>query len=208
MAATAALIAAGIAAAAATAGAVGNAVNREKANAERSRVYKESKNILNSEYYRDPLSSVGNKALLKSLDQRMQDSTKAMENRAVAGGATYENQLAARKANNETMSRVFTNLLQGEDARKAAITQQQLQLDQRYSAGVQASYLQAAQNWQAWGTQMANAALSYGSSSLLGGAGAGFGSGVSSVGSASTMPNNYVTGGGNGLAGGLAGINR
>lgn len=171
MASIAALIAAGVAAAAATAGAVGSAVNNRKAQAERSRMYKESKSFLDSQYYRDPLSTVGNKALLKSLDERMQDNTKALENRAVAGGATMENQLAARKANNEVMSDVFANLLRGEDARKDAINQQKLQLDRDYSSGVQMSYLQSAQNWQAWGSQMANAALSYGSSSLLGGAG-------------------------------------
>lgn len=155
-----------------TAGAVGNAENRRKANIERDRIYKKSRGYLDSEYYRDPLTSYGNRALLKSMDKRMEDQNDALQNRAAAGGATIENQLAARKANNETMSNVYSNLLMGEDARRQQINQQKLQLEQNYSEGQQASYLQSAQNWQAWGSQMANAALSYGSSSLLNSAGA------------------------------------
>lgn len=170
-----------------TAGAIGNAENRRKANIERDRIYNKSKSYLDSEYYRDPLTSYGNRALLKSMDKRLEDQNDAMQNRAAAGGATIENQLAARKSNNETMSNVYSNLLMGEDARRQQINQQKLALDQNYSAGVQSSYLQAAQNWQTWGSQMASAALSYGSSSLLSGAGsaatgAGAGAGAAAAG--------------------------
>ena len=172
MATTASLIAAGISAAvaagSAAAGAIGSAANNRKAQEERTRQYNEARNFLNSEYYRDPLSSIGNRALLKQLDKRMKDQNEALENRAAAGGATFENQLAARQANNETMSNVFSNLLMGEDARRQAINQQKMQLDQQYSQGTQLNYLQNAQNWQAWGGQMANAAMSYGNAELLG----------------------------------------
>lgn len=164
----ASLIGLGIAAAGATAGAIGSSVNNQKQQAERTRMYKQSKDFLNTEYYRDPLSTVGNRALLKTLDQRMKKQNEALENRAVAGGATMENQLAARQANNETMSNVYSNLLMGEDARRQAINQQKLQLDQQYSQGVQMSYLQNAQNWQSWGSQMAQAGMQFGSSGLLG----------------------------------------
>lgn len=168
----AALISAGVAAAAATAGAIGSSVNNRKAQEERTRSYNEAKGYLNSEYYRDPLSTVGNRALLKSMDERMKKQNESLENRAIAGGATMENQLAARKANNETMSNVFSNLLMGEDARRQAINQQRMQLDQNYSQGTQMNYLQNAQNWQAWGSQMANAAISYGSADMASGSGA------------------------------------
>lgn len=164
---TAALIGLGIAAAGATAGAIGSSVNNQKQQAERTRIYNQSRDFLNTEYYRDPLSTVGNRALLKTLDQRMKKQNEALENRAVAGGATMENQLAARQANNETMSNVYSNLLMGEDARRQAINQQKLQLDQQYSQGVQMSYLQNAQNWQSWGAQMAQAGMQLGSSGLL-----------------------------------------
>lgn len=162
---------AALAAAGATAGAIGSSVNNRKAQEERSRMYHQSKNFLNAEYYRDPLSSTSNRALLKTMDQRLRDQNDALQNRAVAGGATMENQLAARKANNETMSNVYSNLLMGEDARRQQINQQKLQLEQQYSQGQQMSYLQSAQNWQAWGAQMAQAGMSLASSGLLSGAG-------------------------------------
>ena len=166
---TLALIGLGIAGAGATAGAIGSSANNRKAQEERTRMYNQSKNFLSSEYYRDPLSTVGNRALLKTMDQRLRDQNDALQNRAVAGGATMENQLAARKANNETMSNVYSNLLMGEDARRQAINQQKLQLDQQYSQGTQMSFLQNAQNWQAWGAQMGQAGMSLASVGLLGG---------------------------------------
>ena len=210
---TLALIGLGVAAAGATAGAVGSAVNNRKAQEERTRMYNQSRSFLDSQYYRDPLSTVGNQALLKTMDQRLRDQNDALQNRAVAGGATMENQLAARKANNETMSNVYSNLLMGEDARRDAINQQKLQLDQQYSQGVQLSHLQNAQNWQAWGAQMGQAGMSLASSGLLGGVGGAtktFGqlNPVQGITSAASMPGNQVVLPTNGLAGGLAGLPR
>ena len=150
-------------------GGIGSAVNNKRAKDEANRAYREAKGYLETEYYRDPLTAVGNKALLKSLDDRMKDQNEALRNRSVAAGATMENQLAARKANNEVMSNVYSNLLQGEDARRRAINQQKLQLGQNYSANVQNSLYKSAQDWQTWGSQMANAALAYGSTGLLDG---------------------------------------
>ena len=169
MALTAALIGAGAAVLGSTIGAIGSASNNKKAQKERTRIYDQSKSLLDTEYYRDPLSTVGNRTLLKSMDERMKDQTDALNNRMVAGGATIENQLAARESNNRTMSSVYSNLLQGEDARRAALKQQELSLDQNYSAGVQNSYYQNAQNWQAWGAQMGQAGMNLGTAGLLGG---------------------------------------
>lgn len=165
---TAALIGLGIAAAGATAGAIGSSVNNQKQQAERTRMYNQSRDFLNSEYYRDPLSTVGNRALLKQMNERMKKQNEALENRAVAGGATMENMLAARQASNETMGNVYTHLLMGEDARRQAINQQKLQLDQQYSQGVQMGYAQQAHDWQTWGAQMGQAGMQLGTSGLLG----------------------------------------
>lgn len=156
---TIALLGLGLGAAGATAGAIGSSVNRNKSQKERTRAYENAKDFLSSEYYRDPLSSVGTRALLKSMDERLKDQTDALNNRAVAGGATMENQLAARKANNETMSGAYSRLLMGEDARRQAVQQQKFQLDQNYSAGIQSDFRQAAQDWQTWGAQMAGAGM-------------------------------------------------
>lgn len=215
MALTTALLIGGAAAAAlgSTAGAIGSAVNNRKAQEERTRSYNEARDFLSTQYYRDPLSTVGNRAILKSMDQRLREQNEALENRAIAGGATMENQLAARKSNNETMGRVYTNLLMGEDARRDAINQQRLKLDQEYSRGTQASYLQIAQDWQAWGAQMAQTGMSAATSGLLldgGNIGSILGkaptfgdvkNGVSAIPSAKNMLGNQVTGPTTGLAG-------
>lgn len=167
---TAALIAAGIAAAASTAGAVGAASKRKQAQNEELRNYQNAKDFLNSQYYRDPLTTSGNLSLLKMARQNHKDSLDAIQNRMAAGGGTMENALAARQANNESLDKIYGQLLLGEDARRDRIANQQLQLDAQHSGNVQTGYYQDAQNWQAWGSQVANAALSYGSSNLLGSA--------------------------------------
>lgn len=212
----AAIIGGAVAITGATAGAIGSAVKTKNAKDESSRSYKDAKSFLESQYYRDPLSTVGNKSLLKSAKQAYKDNLDAVDNRMVAGGATMENQLAARQATNEGMDRLYGQLLLGEDARRDSIAQQRLQLDQNYSLAKQQDYYRSAQNWQAWGSQVYNAGMSVAQSSLLNGyggsvgGGSTFGGAVQSVGStpASSMPGNAVTSssiGANGLAGGLSG---
>lgn len=166
----------GLAAGSAALGTLGSGIaagvgasNIKKARNEEAKSYKNARSFLDSQYYRDPLSSVGNRAILKGLDERMKDQADAIENRAAAGGATMENQLAARQASNRTMSNVFTGLLQGEDARRDRINSQKLALDMQHSANVQNSYYQNAQNWQNWGAAFGNAMGDLGSSILLGG---------------------------------------
>ena len=158
----------GVAGASALGGAIGSAANTAKARREESRMYNEAKGFLNSQYYRDPLSTVGNRSILKRLDERMKDAQDAINNRAVAGGATFENQLAARQSANETMSGVYSNLLQGEDARRDRLNAQRLGLDMQHSANVQNNFMQNAQNWQAWGSAMGGAAMDFGNAALLG----------------------------------------
>lgn len=170
---TLALIGAGIAAAGATAGAAGSAANRKRARDEEARNYQNAKDYLNSMYYRDPLSTVGNRSLLKAARDNYEDNLDALNNRMVAGGATMENQLAARKSVNEGMDKLYGQLLMGEEARRSRIDAQRLQLEDRHSGAVQNSYLQAAQDWQQWGGQIAQAGMSLGSSGLLGSMGAG-----------------------------------
>lgn len=174
---TLALIGAGIAAAGATAGAAGSAANRRKARNEEARNYQNAKGYLNSMYYRDPLSTVGNRSLLKAARDNYAEGLDALNNRMVAGGATMENQLAAMKTANEGMDRLYGQILQGEDARRDRISGQLLSLEDRHSGAVQGSFMQAAQDWQQWGGQVAQAGMSLGSSGLLGGMGGAVGAG-------------------------------
>lgn len=159
------LISAGIAAA----GAAGSAYNRNKAKQEEQRSYQQARNFLNSQYYRDPLTTSGNRSLIKMAKQGHKDNLDAIQNRMAAGGGTMENALAARQANNESLDKLYGQLLMGEDARRDRINAQKLQLDQNHSSAVQGNYRQAAQDWQTWGAQTAGAMMSYGSSQLLGG---------------------------------------
>ena len=159
-----------IASALVAAGSAGmSAYNRNKAKDEELRAYKDARDFLNSQYYRDPLTTVGNRSLLKAASERYEKNLDAINNRMAAGGGTMENALAARQSNNEGMSRLYGQLLQGEDARRDRINAQKLQLDQNHSSAVQANYRQAAQDWQQWGAQTSSALMSYGSASLLGG---------------------------------------
>lgn len=146
-----------------------SAYNRAKADRERQANYENARSYLNSLYYRDPLSTVGNQSLLKTVRQNHADEIDAVQNRMAAGGGTMENALAARQASNEGLDKVYSQLLMGEDARRDRIDQQRLALDQQNSAAIQSSYRQAAQDWQAWGAQTAGAMMSYGASDLLGG---------------------------------------
>ena len=169
---TTALIGAGIAAAGATAGAAGSAANRKKAREEEARNYQNAKDYLNSMYYRDPLNTMSSRWLLKAWNQDKKDELDALNNRVVAGGATMENQLAGLKAINKRTDNLYGQILQGEDSRRDRISGQLLSLEDRHSGAVQGNYMQAAQDWNQWGGQVAQAGLSLMNSGLLGGAGA------------------------------------
>lgn len=156
-----------IAAGGAIIGGANSAFQRSLAREEEAENYRRAQDYLTSMYYRDPLSTVGNRSLLKTVRENYADGLDALNNRMVAGGATMENALAARKAQNENLDKVYSQLLMGEDARRDRIDSQRMALEDRHSQARQAGYRENAQDWQAWGAQMANAAMSFGSSSLL-----------------------------------------
>ena len=123
-----------------------------------------------SRYYEDP--TTGERALLKTARQDRQDANDAINNMMVAGGATMENALAARKASNERFDKFNNQLIAANQARRDRLDEQLVGLNQQ-QANLQANnYLQAAQDWNQWGQQTAGALLSYGSTGLLGGTGA------------------------------------
>lgn len=166
------LIAAGVGALAATGGAIGSASNRRQARNAKNAYYDYAEDTLLNQYNRDPFTSAGNKSLLKAADRNYEKSLDAISNQMAAGGATMENALAARQANNESRDKLYGQLLMNEDARRDRITSQRLQLAGQRASDDANYYLQRAQDWNQWGGQMANAAMSLGSSMLLGGSGA------------------------------------
>ena len=142
-----------------------------KAREEEQKAYERNKLALDADLYRSPLESISNKALLKTMDERLRDMRDAEENRAAAGGATMENRLAAMDSANQTLSGTYTNLLLGEDARQRHIRNQQLALENQHSQNVANNYMQNAQNWQQWGAATSQAFGNLGSAFALGGFG-------------------------------------
>ena len=116
----------------------------------------------NTEYYRDPENSIGTRALIKARNERREEAMDAMNNRAAAGGATMENQLAQRKVMNQSDSEFDSNLLMSQEQRRQSLAAQKMQADQQ-------AYAQDAQNWSNWGATMSNALTSLGAISMLGG---------------------------------------
>lgn len=157
--------------AAAGLGAGMSASKNKKARREEQKAYDRAQAYLNADYYRSPLESTGNRALLKTLDTRLEKNNEAIDNRAAAGGATVENVLAAKQNMNEAVSDTYAQLLRGEDARRQGIRAQQLGVDQNHSQAVQNSYREDAANWQQWGQTTASAIMSLGMSNMLGGGG-------------------------------------
>lgn len=126
-----------------------------------------------SQFYRG--LTPGEAALLKSVNQDREDSNDAINNMLIAGGATTENALAARKASNERFDKFQGQLLEADAARRDRLDAQRMQLRQQRAGNTANNYLQAAQDWNQWGQQTAGSILSLGSTGLLNGAGAAAG---------------------------------
>ena len=161
-------IAAGIGALASSIGSGIAAGKNAKARDEENRSFSYAKNFLDSKYYQDPLSMVGNRSLIKTFDETMKDNMDALFNRSAAGGATMENKLAAMNSYNKGTSGLYSNLLQSVDARRDSVDQQKLNLEMQHSQNIQNSFYQDAQNWNNWGNTGGGALMDFGNTALLG----------------------------------------
>ena len=139
------LTAAGLAASAIGAGV--NAYQNAQANKLAEENYNNQRRLMLSDRYANPLDSIANKALLSQMDRRLNKREEAIENQAAAGGATFENTLAAKQASNEAMADVVSGIMQGETARRDAMKQQLLNLDSQRTAQQIAARQQSGQNW-------------------------------------------------------------
>jgi len=154
-------------AAIAAASAAQSAYKNKQARQEEQAAYRRSQLALDADRYRSPLSSLTNRTLLKSMDERLRDEREAEDNRAAASGATVENRLAARQSGNRLISDTYGRLLLGEDARQQAISDRQMALDNQHSQNVANNYRADAQNWQQWGAATAQAVMQYGMADYL-----------------------------------------
>lgn len=139
---------AGLASAAASAiGAGINASQNAKANRLAEDNFNNTRDRLLTDMYSNPLDSVANKALLSQMGRRLDKQEEAIQNRATAGGATFENTLAAKQASNEAMADVVSGIMQGETARQDLFRNQLLDLDSKRTEQQMTSKQQSGQNW-------------------------------------------------------------
>lgn len=143
------------------------ASKRERALETRNNYYDYAGSLLDSQYYRDPLSMTGNRSLLKEAKQNYADNVEAANNLAEARGATLENRLAVRQMNNESLDKLQLRLLQNEDARRERNRNQKMNIEGQRAQDNANAFLQQAQDWQSWGSQGAQAILDFGRTGLL-----------------------------------------
>lgn len=124
-----------------------NAYQNAKAEELAEKNYQKRRESLLTDMYANPLDSVANKALLSQMDRRLNKQEEAVENMAAAGGATFENTLAAKQASNEAMADVISGVMQSEQSRQDSLKNQLLNLDSQRTAQQMASKQQAGQNW-------------------------------------------------------------
>lgn len=165
------LLIAGIAAAISAAASGISASKGAKANRKNQRILdernRENENMYLLEYYRGALENEGSKAYLKRLEQMMEKRDKAADNSAVASGATQENRLAAKQANNEVISDAIAGLIEKEDNRKQAVQDRYFNNKAAIQSGQMAQNSAVANNWAQLGAGISSAAGSLASAYLM-----------------------------------------
>lgn len=137
-----------------------------KANALAEENYNKTRERLLTDMHTNPLDLVANKALLSQMDRRLDKQEKAIENRAAAGGATFENTLAAKQASNEAMADVVSGLMQGETARQDAFRNQLLDIESRRTAQQVAAKQQSGAAWAGLANNVSGAFTTLGGTML------------------------------------------
>lgn len=160
------LILAGAGLAASAIGAGINAFQNAKANKLAEENYNNVRGRLLTDMYANPLDSVANKALLSQMGRRLDKQEEAVTNRAAAGGATFENTLAAKQAGNEAMADVVSGIMQGETARQDAFKNQLLNLDSQRVAQRMSAMQQAGAGWASLGNNVSGALTTLGGTML------------------------------------------
>lgn len=109
--------------------------------------YSQTRDRLLTDMHTNPLDLVANKALLTQMDRRLNKREKAIDNQMAAGGATFENTLAAKQAGNEAMADAVSGIMQGEQARQDAFRNQLLDIESRRTQQQIAAKQQSGAGW-------------------------------------------------------------
>lgn len=163
------VIAAGISALAAG----GSAIAGARANKKNAKILADRENeneaMYLQEYYRGALDNEGSRAYLKRLDERMSRNDAAIDNQAVASGATHENRLATKQANNEIMSDAIAGLVEKEDVRKLSVKDRYFNNKAAIQSGQMQQNAAVANNWAQLGSGISSAAGSLAAAYLMDG---------------------------------------
>ena len=128
--------------------------------------YNKMRGQLLTDMYANPLDSVANKALLSQMDRRLNKQEEKIANQAAAGGATFENVLAAKQASNEAMADTVSGIMQGEQARQDTLRSQLLNLDSQRTAQQIAAKKDAGAAWATLGNNVFSSMTTLGGTML------------------------------------------
>ena len=149
----------------------GSAIAGANANKKSQRILddreKENESMYLAEYYRGALDNEGSKAYLKRLDEKMEERNAAVDNSAVATGATQENALAAKQANNEVLSDAIAGQVEKEDNRKLSVQDRYFNNKGAIENGRMSNNAAVANNWAGIGAGISSAAGSLASAYLM-----------------------------------------
>lgn len=121
------------------------------------------------EHYRGALENDASKAYLKRLTSEMDRRDKALENSVIATGATHENALAQRQANNEVLSDAIAGLVEREETRKENAENRYLTLRDSQTRQQTSQNAAVANNWAQLGEGISSAAGSLAAAYMLDG---------------------------------------
>lgn len=173
-AATALAIGAGLASAA---GATASGIKRRKSLRKQRRILNqlnaENENMFLKDYYKDFMDDPSSRAYLKRIEKNLYEKSKGIENSAIATGATHENILAQKQANNEVMSDAINNVVVNHEAKKDRTKERYLQRKDAIASGnmnLEATNSESqAQNWANLGSNLSGSLGSLASAYLQGG---------------------------------------
>lgn len=164
-----------IAAAVSALSAGGSAIAGANANKKSQRILddreRENEAMYLAEYYRGALDNEGSRAYLKRLDEKMEEKNAAVDNAAVATGATQENTLAAKQANNEVLSDAVAGLVEKEDNRKLSVQDRYFNNKGAIQNARMSNNAAVANNWAGIGAGISSAAGSLASAYMMGDSG-------------------------------------
>lgn len=129
----------------------------------------DNENMFLRDYYTDFMDDPSSRSYLKKIENNLYDKNKAVENGAIATGATHENVLAQKQANNEVMSDAVNNVVINHEQKKDAAKERYLNRKSAIASGNMDLAQQEAQNWSNLGGNIADSVTGLASAYLMSG---------------------------------------